>query len=76
MQLCERCQQIPDEYVANLVEERLLEPIDKLLTENDISAGMYTTQKVTCKQCDAVYDLDIYTEVLKWDFELKRVKEM
>ena len=73
MRLCERCQQIPEEYTANLVEVELLKPIGDFLEENNIRHGMYTQQKIICTHCGAVYDLDIYTEFIKWDFSLKRI---
>ena len=74
MKFCESCQQIPEQYDSDLCKESLPEAISKFMDEHKIRTTMQTKERVICSRCAAVYDLDIYTEVFRVEFSLKRLK--
>ncbi len=73
MKLCENCQHIPEQYDGDLYREDLPQAIRNLMDEHHIRTTMQTKERVTCARCGAVYDLDIYTEVFRVEFSLKRL---
>jgi hypothetical protein len=77
MRPCKSCQQIPELYEVDLYssDSDLPLAIARLMDANHIHTMMQTKEEVICARCGTKYNLDIYTEVFRVEFTLKRVPQ-